>query len=182
MEKESAKTALLESNNAPEEEKSQRAYEELDLKQDKLELVISKTKRPYKIDGVVIGKLVGFGDAGKPLVDLHTKSNNHPLPARSTVHLDKENIGREIALMFDEGDPHRPIIMGIIYHHEEGQPMPVDIDGESKIITAKKEIVLRCGKASITLTRAGKVIIRGTYLLNRSSGVNKIKGGSVQIN
>ena len=49
-------------------------------------------------------------------------------------------------------------------------------------ITAEKEIVLKCGKASITLTKAGKVIIRGTYLLNRSSGVNRIKGGSVQIN
>ena len=41
---------------------------------------------------------------------------------------------------------------------------------------------LRCGKASITLTRAGKVLIRGAYLLSRSSGVNRIKGGSVQIN
>ena len=28
----------------------------------------------------------------------------------------------------------------------------------------------------------GKVLIRGTYLLSRSSGVNRIKGGSVQIN
>jgi hypothetical protein len=50
------------------------------------------------------------------------------------------------------------------------------------VLTGDKEIVLRCGKASITLTRAGKIIIRGAYLLNRSSGVNKIKGASVQIN
>jgi hypothetical protein len=42
--------------------------------------------------------------------------------------------------------------------------------------------VLRCGKASITLTSAGKVLIRGTYVLSRSSGVNKIKGGSIQLN
>ena len=44
------------------------------------------------------------------------------------------------------------------------------------------EIELRCGKASLILTRAGKVLIRGAYLLSRSSGVNRIKGGSVQIN
>ena len=50
------------------------------------------------------------------------------------------------------------------------------------MFTAESEIVLRCGEASITLTRAGKVLIRGTYLLSRSSGVNRIKGGSVQIN
>ena len=41
--------------------------------------------------------------------------------------------------------------------------------------------MLRCGKASITLTKAGKVLIEGTYLLNRSSGVNRIKGGSAPI-
>ena len=35
---------------------------------------------------------------------------------------------------------------------------------------------------NIMLTRAGKVLIRGAYLLSRSSGANRIKGGSVQIN
>ena len=50
------------------------------------------------------------------------------------------------------------------------------------MLTAEREIVLKCGKASITLTRAGKVIIRGAYVLSRSSGVNRIVGGSVQIN
>ena len=57
-----------------------------------------------------------------------------------------------------------------------------ELDGERLVFTADKEIVLRCGDASITLTKAGKVIIRGSYLLSRSSGVNRIKGGSVQIN
>ncbi|MEP7119602.1 MAG: hypothetical protein ABJE95_01785, partial [Byssovorax sp.] len=36
--------------------------------------------------------------------------------------------------------------------------------------------------SSITLTRAGKILIRGAYVLTRSSGVNRIQGGSVQIN
>ena len=44
------------------------------------------------------------------------------------------------------------------------------------------QIVLRCGEASITLTRAGKVLIRGAYVLSRSSGTNRIQGGSVEIN
>ena len=47
---------------------------------------------------------------------------------------------------------------------------------------AEREIVLRCGDSSITLTRAGKVIIKGKYILNRSSGYNKIKGAAVEIN
>jgi hypothetical protein len=56
------------------------------------------------------------------------------------------------------------------------------LDGERIVLTAGQEIELRCGKASLILTRAGKVLIRGAYLLSRSSGVNRIKGGSVQIN
>jgi len=42
--------------------------------------------------------------------------------------------------------------------------------------------VLRCGDASITLTRAGKVVIQGNYILSRSSGYNKIKGAAIDIN
>jgi hypothetical protein len=42
--------------------------------------------------------------------------------------------------------------------------------------------VLKCGNASITLTKAGKILVEGTYVSNRSSGVMRIKGGSVQIN
>ena len=47
---------------------------------------------------------------------------------------------------------------------------------------AKKQLVLRCGQASITLTEAGKVLIQGSYVSSRSSGINRVKGGSVQIN
>lgn len=63
-----------------------------------------------------------------------------------------------------------------------GVEQAAQVDGERVVIEGKKEIVLKCGDASITLTSAGKVIIRGKYLLNRSSGVNRIMGGSVQVN
>jgi hypothetical protein len=53
---------------------------------------------------------------------------------------------------------------------------------EELVVTAAKQLTLRCGEASITLTAAGKIIIRGKYIVSRSSGVQRIKGGSVQIN
>jgi uncharacterized protein (DUF2345 family) len=56
------------------------------------------------------------------------------------------------------------------------------VDGERVVLTAQQEIVLRCGDASITLTKAGKIIIRGQYILSRSSGVNRVQGGSIQLN
>jgi len=58
----------------------------------------------------------------------------------------------------------------------------VYVDGERISIEGAEEVTFKCGKASITLTKSGKILIRGTYLLNRSSGVNRILGGSVQVN
>ena len=60
--------------------------------------------------------------------------------------------------------------------------MPVRIDGERLVLQAEREIELRCGDASLVLTRAGKVILRGNYVVSRSRGVNKIKGAWVDIN
>jgi hypothetical protein len=156
---------------------------------------IWKKAEPLRLDGVVIGTLFGLTDAGEPLVDFPANSAGEHIPARSAVTLDKGEIGREVALLFEGSDPRRPIIMGLIRHPERTpstslanicsevqNPIEVEVDGERLVFTAKKEIVLRCGKASITLTRAGKILIHGAYLLSRSSGVNRIKGGSVQIN
>jgi hypothetical protein len=148
----------------------------------------------------------------EPLVDYPGNPVGGPVAATSTVTTSEEDVGRRVALAFQTGDPERPVILGFIRHPEaishhdsddakrvevapatesEGAPGPetahgtvvrAALDGDRLELTAGREIVLRCGKASITLTRAGKVLIRGAYLLNRSSGVNRIKGGSVQIN
>jgi hypothetical protein len=56
------------------------------------------------------------------------------------------------------------------------------IDNKRIEIEGQDEVVLRCGKASITLRRNGRVVIRGAYVESRSDGTNRIKGGNVQIN
>jgi hypothetical protein len=61
-------------------------------------------------------------------------------------------------------------------------PLDMRVDGRRVEIEAADEIVLRCGQASIVLRRNGRVVIRGTYVETRSRGVNRIKGGSVEIN
>ena len=53
---------------------------------------------------------------------------------------------------------------------------------ERLTFTAAREIVLQCGRASLVLTRAGKVLVRGAYVSLRSSGVQRITGAIVQIN
>jgi hypothetical protein len=131
--------------------------------------------------GVMVGTLDGFDETGQPMVRLPETRSGVGLAARSVVVLDDEQIGSDVVLAFDRGDPRRPIVMGVIRPPEAVRAV-AQSDPETLSIAATKEIVLRCGKASITLTRAGKILLRGAYLLSRSSGANRIKGGSVQIN
>jgi hypothetical protein len=65
---------------------------------------------------------------------------------------------------------------------DKNESQIIKVDGKRITIEGEDEVVLKCGDASITLTKAGKVLIRGKYLLNRSDGVNRIMGGSVQVN
>jgi len=67
------------------------------------------------------------------------------------------------------------------------RPVPEDVleveaDGERVRLTAQREIVLRCGKASITLTAEGRILLKGVELVSSASGPNRIKGSSVKIN
>lgn len=139
--------------------------------------------------GVAVGRLTGFDASGQPLVQVPGEGSAESRTARTTVALGPAQVGAEVVLAFEEAS-RRPIVMGVLVDPqaataaENGRPSGVeaDVDGEALVLTAKREIVLRCGRASITLTRAGKILLRGAYLLSRSSGVNRIKGGSVQIN
>ena len=66
----------------------------------------------------------------------------------------------------------------------ESPPRDLDalVDGKRVKIVGADEIVLECGKASITLRRNGKVVIRGAYVETCSEGTNRIKGAAVRIN
>jgi hypothetical protein len=145
--------------------------------------------RTRSMNGVVIGALIGFSDEGQtPLVLYPGQPSTHAIGAASTLDLHGTHIGRQVVLMFENADSQRPIIVGLLRTArmrpsiEQPGAVEVDADGERLLVTAKNQLVLRCGKASITLTRAGKILIEGAYVSNRSSGVVRIKGGSVQIN
>jgi hypothetical protein len=152
-----------------------------------------------QIEGIRVGKIVSIDEGGVIFVDW-VDNQQGSVAARFTNSVDIESLRfaeknkRDVLLAFENNDSKLPIIVNLIFstidnivelendHIEVDKPEDIFVDGKRMIFDAKEEIVLRCGKASITLTKAGKVLIRGAYLLSRSSGVNKIKGGSVQIN
>lgn len=141
------------------------------------------------VHGVIVGTLLALIDDGQTaLVSFAGQPGSEALRARSTVDLHGPHMGQSVVLMFEGGDVLRPIVMGVL-RGQVGWPsddvpatVDVDADGQRMVVSAKEQLVLRCGKASITLTKAGKVLIEGSYVSSRSSGVNRVKGGSVQLN
>jgi hypothetical protein len=150
---------------------------------------LSTSAHETSVAGVVIGELLAITDDGTtPLVIFPGQSGTSALRAKTVVDLHGAYIGKCVVLMFELGNPQRPIVMGVL-RGSAGWPLDkqpgqveVDADGERLLVRAKEQLVLRCGKASITLTKAGKVLIQGDYISSRSTGVNRIKGGSVQLN
>lgn len=149
-----------------------------------------------------VGRLVEWASGHAPKVDFDGNERG-PVAARSIVPLDPTTIaeaittGRGVLLTFEDGRPDAPIITGLlqdfgeapqIWNEPEPEPETNLADAEARVdgrrieLEAADEIVLRCGQASITLRRNGRVVIRGTYVESRSRGVNRIKGGSVEIN
>lgn len=157
-----------------------------------------------------MGRITGWQEGHGPLVDI-PGTNGGPRPARSTVPLDPQILAhaiawqQEVVLLFEEGDPLRPLILGLVQpmsetpqldmileadrrlagDAESEAPAPsleAKVDGKRVVVSAEDEISLRCGKATITLRRNGKIVIRGTYVVSRAEGTHRIKGGSVQIN
>ncbi|MBV6471046.1 hypothetical protein FBQ96_04490 [Nitrospirales bacterium NOB] len=144
-----------------------------------------------------IGHVAGWNDSGEILVDYEGRRN---MPVRIVSGVmgsdpaERRTKGQGVLLVFEGGDPDHPIIVGVLEDRlermasmvvtsdEPEKPKEMVIDGERLIIEGREEIVLRCGSGSMTLRKDGKIVIRGTHILSRSSGPHRIQGGSVSIN
>jgi hypothetical protein len=144
-----------------------------------------------RINGIVVGRIIQAEEKTAPLVDFPANVSGIAIKALSTVAVGSNDKNRGVALAFVNGDPNLPVIIGFMHLPEKSaQPqtpetsktIKVESDGETVTISAEKQIVLKCGESSITLTKAGKVLLNGTYISSRSKGVNRMRGGSVLLN
>lgn len=147
------------------------------------------------VTGVVIGRIEGAAQDGRPLVSW-AASGGQSLAARAVWLANAPDWlkcqGLRVVLGFEDGDETKPLLLGLM-----DSPRPTTSISEvaesnagevrslkPKVvrIESEEELILECGEAKISLRADGRVVILGGYVLSRSKGVNKIKGGAVQIN
>jgi hypothetical protein len=135
---------------------------------------------------IVLGTLVA-GETDDLWVDF-PGNRQGPLQARSTVPLARVQLRRMIAegrqvvlLLADEG---APVVLGLLHPLTDLEPGELKIEGDDRraSLSAADELVLRCGDASLTLRRNGRVSLRGTTVESRAKGMNRIRGGTVALN
>jgi hypothetical protein len=138
---------------------------------DSSDVVVAGGPSSLAQTGVTLGNLVALPSHGVPIVKIHALDGH--LPARSCVPLDADDVGREVVLLFEDGNRDKPIVMGLVQRPGERKAI---------VLTAEDGITLRSGDASITLHRDGKIVIRGAHVVSHASGVNRIRGGSIELN
>ena len=153
--------------------------------------------------GSCLGQIVAGSTAEQLLVDFPGNGCG-PLVARSVLVLDARDLeyavatAQSVLLMFEQGDPQRPIVVGLIQPSSaaasemrsllvakkprRGPSREPHVDGEHLVLEGYERVTLKCGEASITLHKNGKLQLKGAYIESDSTGVNRIKGGTVKIN
>ncbi|MEM1043032.1 MAG: DUF6484 domain-containing protein [Bacteroidota bacterium] len=155
---------------------------------------------PPSAGGVCIGTLVS-AEPGAGLRVVYPGHGWDPVAARSTVAVTPSAVGQQVVLAFEQSDPQRPVVLGVLQTAPVHEPPPqapvpqehaavlpaganrqVRVDGRTVCIEAERELVLQCGKSSILLRASGEVVVKGLKIVSRARRTNKIKGGNVLIN
>jgi hypothetical protein len=131
------------------------------------------------IEGIVIATVVGF-DGERVLVQLQDQPLALVVSQSCGRRLGAGDLGAEVALIFVGGDPSRPLILDKLAR--PARFSTATIHERELVFEADRQITLRCGKSSMTLTRDGRIVICGKDLLSRASSVNRIRGGVIQLN
>lgn len=160
--------------------------------------ILDEDREAVRAMPVCVGWIVQVPPTNQPLVDFPGNPGG-PVAARSIVAArpadgPEDPDHQPVLLVLEGGDPARPIIVGFVRDaFVSSSPLPAAtvtadreraarLDDKRLVFDAEEEIVLRCGKSSVTLRRDGRIVLKGTDIVSRASETNKIKGGTVAIN
>jgi hypothetical protein len=146
-------------------------------------------RAPRLFASMCTGQLLALLDNGRtPLVQFDDGASPQPRKAATLVDLQACHVGRQVVLYVPDDGDHQPIVMGVVVADgsqslpDIGEAAQLSADGKRLVVTATHELVLRCGKASLTLHKDGRIDICGEAILTRATGANRVQGGSVQLN
>jgi Domain of unknown function (DUF6484) len=151
---------------------------------------------PPRIYGMIKGALAGFTEGGEPLVDYSVNDSTVPVPAETTAFLSRTDVGKAVTLQFENGDPRKPIVTGIVRNPEESaradkierlltvlsECAELSVNGDKLTLALTRDTQILCGESHINLTRGGKIVLEGKDVLSRSWGMNRVEGASVKVN
>jgi len=133
--------------------------------------------RVAPIHGVIVCRVRGFADA-MPVLTSDT-FEGLLVATGMLCELSDGDIDAEVAVMFESGIPARPIVVGRLLRATDSQDHSIP---NHLHLSARRELVLTCGKTTVKMLDDGTVAIRGENVATRATHTNRIRGGNVQIN
>ena len=94
--------------------------------------------------------------------------------------------GATVAFVADDGDEDCNYVLGVIEclgpRADERADSRLTDESQTIRVRAAQRLELSCGRASLIMNADGTVVLKGTTVVSRASGVNKIRGAAVRIN
>jgi len=128
---------------------------------------------------IIRGRIINIGEDGKLLVktDAGGSKISCDFLRTSAAPLPQLYLGTPVLCVANES---RGYVLGVIQPYlpqAEKKEDPVELSLE-----AKDSIELTCGESVLSMSKNGKIVLRGTDITTRASGQNKIKGATISIN
>jgi hypothetical protein len=149
---------------------------------------------------IVIGKIHSVSEQPRAAITVSWRTGPEHAPqqvlaASSLVAVTTKDIGRSVALSFPS-NATQALVLGFVWDaqshpeptskssKEHRNEIALEMDGEQVDLElhAERSLSLHCGKASITLTADGQILLKGAYISSHSTGTQRIKGAAVRIN
>lgn len=153
---------------------------------------------PPRVAEIELARIVSVDAHGDAMLRLERTPQHGVVRALSTGRLDAGCIGRLAAVAFIGGDPARPLILGML------RPEAVEaasiatvpagaaltnasLAGDAApaartVVEARESLVFRCGEASLTLQRDGRLVLRGKDIVSYATATHRIRGAIVELN
>ncbi len=104
-----------------------------------------------------------------------------PLPAQSLIPFSDLACEDAVVIAHLSGAEPSVVVLGRLFN-PLAPPRDVRVNGRKVAIEANTELILKCADATIRIAHDGLVAVRGNRVVTQARGVNRIRGGSVEIN